>query len=222
MARRESTASLQNRVAEIVHRLENEYPGAEIALRYETPFQLLIATILSAQCTDARVNIVTRDLFKDSPTPEAFLALSTEALERMIFQTGFYRNKAKSIRGACAAIVEEFGGEVPGAMESLLRLPGVGRKTANVLLGHCFDTPGIVVDTHVNRISNLLGLVKNNNPDEIEEKLMKIVAKKKWVRFSHLLASHGRAVCVARRPKCNTCILADLCPGRKGGSTRSA
>lgn len=210
----ESLISRKRRAAEIVRRLEAQYPSAEIALHYQTPFQLLVATILAAQCTDERVNMVTPTLFQRYPTPAAFLETPIEDLERMIFQTGFYRNKAKSIRGACEMIVEEFGGNVPGTMEELLRLPGVGRKTANVLLGHCFNTPGIVVDTHVKRISNLLGLVKSDDPKKIEQKLMTVIPGEKWIIFSHLLATHGRAVCVARRPKCAVCVVADLCPGK--------
>ena len=202
----------KKRVAEIIAILERTYPTSQIALHYESPFQLLIATILSAQCTDERVNMVTPGLFEAYPTPQDILSAPVEELEQAIFSTGFYRNKAKSIRGACAALVEKHGGEVPTTMEELTKLPGVGRKTANVLLGHCFDVPGIVVDTHVKRISNLLGLVKSNNPDVIEKELEKIVPEEKWVQFSHLLADHGRAICVARRPKCGECPIALLCP----------
>jgi endonuclease-3 len=173
---------------------------------------LLIATILSAQCTDARVNTVTPGLFAKYPTPQAFLDAPVEELEQAIFSTGFYRNKAKSIRNACTTLIENFGGEVPGRMEDLLTLPGVGRKTANVLLGHCFDTAGVVVDTHVKRISNLLALVDSEDPEKIEQQLMQILPEEKWTRFSHLLAEHGRAICIARRPKCEICPLADLCP----------
>lgn len=211
----ESLTSRTTRAAEIVRRLEQEYPDAEIALHFRTPFELLVATILAAQCTDERVNMVTPTLFQRYPTPTAFLDAPIEDLERMIFQTGFYRNKAKSIRGACALILEEYGGEVPSTMDELLRIPGVGRKTANVLLGHCFDTPGLVVDTHVKRISNLLRLARSEDPEKIERQLMKVLSKEKWIRFSHLIATHGRAVCVARRPKCEQCVIADLCPGRK-------
>lgn len=211
----ESLTSRKVRAAEIVRRLEREYPAAGIALRYRTPFQLLVATILAAQCTDERVNMVTPALFERYLTPESFLEGSIEELEGMIFQTGFYRNKAKSIRGACTVITRDFGGEVPGTMEDLLRLPGVGRKTANVLLGHCFGTPGVVVDTHVRRISNLMKLARSEDPEEIERGLMKVLPKEKWVLFSHLIATHGRAVCIARRPQCAMCAVADLCPGRK-------
>jgi endonuclease-3 len=209
---RESQKSRRERALRIVDILEETYPQSEIALHYETPFQLLVATILAAQCTDARVNTVTPGLFEKYPSPQAFLDAPVEELEQSIFSTGFYRNKAKSIRNACAVLLENFGGEVPSTMEGLLTLPGVGRKTANVLLGHCFQTPGIVVDTHVKRISNLLGLVDSEDPEKIEEQLMGILPQEKWVRFSHLLANHGRAICIARRPQCGICPIALLCP----------
>jgi len=209
---KESLASRRQRAAEIIGVLETSYPDSGIALHYETPFQLLIATILAAQCTDARVNMVTPQLFATYPTPQAFLDAPVEELEQAIFSTGFYRNKAKSIRNACATLVEKFGGEVPRTMEELLTLPGVGRKTANVLLGHCFDTPGVVVDTHVKRISNLLALADADDPEKIELQLMEVLPREKWVKFSHLLADHGRAVCIARRPKCGECPIAPLCP----------
>jgi endonuclease-3 len=212
LKRNESKTKRRERTAAIVHTLEETYPQAQIALRYESPFQLLVATILAAQCTDARVNTVTPALFAKYPTPRAFLDAPQEELEQAIFSTGFYRNKAKSIRNACTMLLERFGGEVPGDMESLLELPGVGRKTANVLLGHCFEVPGIVVDTHVKRISNLLGLVDSEDPDKIELELMEVVPPEKWVRYSHLVAEHGRQICVARRPHCSRCPLFDLCP----------
>ena len=198
--------------AEIIAILERTYSEAKIALHYETPFQLLIATILSAQCTDERVNKVTPGLFEQYPTPQDFLHAPIEELEQAIFSTGFYRNKAKSIHGACQGLIERHGGEVPQTMEELVKLPGVGRKTANVLLGHCFGTPGIVVDTHVKRISNLLGLADSSNPNVIEKQLEEAIPEEKWVKFSHLLAEHGRAICIARRPQCRECPLSLLCP----------
>ncbi|MEP7217757.1 MAG: endonuclease III [Bacteroidota bacterium] len=192
--------------------LAEAYPESGIALHFRSPFELLVATILAAQCTDARVNTITPGLFAQYPTPEAFLAAPVEELERAIFSSGFYRNKAKSIRNASADIIERFGGAVPGTMEELLMLPGVGRKTANVILGHCFGTPGMVVDTHVKRISNLLGLAHSGDPDKIEAELMELLPEETWMLFSHLLANHGRAICIARRPKCEACPVADLCP----------
>ncbi len=213
----ESQKVKRERTAAIIAALERTYPEAGIALRYESPFQLLIATILSAQCTDERVNMVTPGLFEKYPTPQAFLDAPVEELEQAIFSTGFYRNKAKSIRGACMALLEIHDGQVPETMEELTKLPGVGRKTANVLLGHCFEVPGIVVDTHVKRISTLLGLVDSANPDVIEKELEEVVPSEKWVKFSHLLAEHGRAICIARRPKCAECPIAVLCPSAVPG-----
>ncbi len=209
---RESLKARRERTAEIIRVLEETYPNSRIALNFETPFQLLIATILAAQCTDARVNMVTPVLFAEYPDPRAFVDAPQEELEKAIFSTGFYRNKAKSIKATSAALLERFNGEVPGTMEELVSLPGVGRKTANVLLGHCFNAPGIVVDTHVKRISNLLGLVATEDPEKIEYALLEVVPLEKQVKFSHLLADHGRAICVARRPKCGICPIAHLCP----------
>jgi len=217
---RESIASRRLRASEIVRRLHLEYPSVRIALDFETPFQLLIATILAAQCTDARVNLVTPELFHRYPTPASFLEGPIEELQELIYQTGFFRQKAKSIRGACKVLVEEFNGEIPRTMEELLRLPGVGRKTANVILGNCFGIPGIVVDTHVKRISNLLRLVKEDDPDRIEAGLMKVVDKEHWIILGHLIATHGRTICVARRPRCGECVIADLCPGNMSAQRR--
>lgn len=209
---RESLKARQERTVEIIRILEMTYPHSEIALDFKTPFQLLVATILSAQCTDARVNMVTPALFAEYPSPQAFVDATQEEIEKAVFSTGFYRNKAKSIRATSQALLDRFGGKVPGTMEELLTLPGVGRKTANVILSHCFDKPGMVVDTHVKRISNLLGLVKTEDPEKIEFALMEVTPEKKWRKFSHLLAEHGRAICVARRPKCSQCPIARLCP----------
>ncbi len=207
-----SKEKLINRVNVIIEKLENEYTDAKIALDYNTPFELLIATILAAQCTDLRVNLVTPKLFEKFPTPHHYIKATLEEIEKEIFSTGFYKNKAKSIQNASYEIVNNFGGEVPNTMENLLKLRGVGRKTANVILGHCFNKPVIVVDTHVKRISNLLSLVNSNSADEIEFELLKIIQENKQTNFSHLIANHGRAICIARRPKCSICVINKLCP----------
>ncbi len=208
----ETYQARRERAAAIVGILKESYPESKIVLHFENPFQLLVATILAAQCTDLRVNMVTPELFRNHPTPQAFLALPIEELEKAIFSTGFYRNKAKSIKATSAALMEQFGGEVPRTIEELVTLPGVGRKTANVIMGHCFDVPGVVVDTHVKRISNLLGLVSSEDPDKIEAELEALLPQEDWVRFSHMIADHGRAVCVARRPQCGICPISGLCP----------
>ena len=200
------------RMSEVIKRLSILYPDVKIQLDFGNPFELLIATILSAQCTDARVNIVTESLFKKYFSPEDYLKVPAEELERDIFSTGFYKAKAKNIRGACERIITIFNGQVPENMEDLLTLPGVGRKTANVVLGHCFNTPGIVVDTHVTRISNMLGFADNTDAVKIEYKLMEIIEKELWVTFTHYFINHGRNTCIARRPKCNECSISDLCP----------
>jgi endonuclease-3 len=203
----------KKRTATIIRRLDRLYPDPKCALDHETPFELLVATILSAQCTDERVNKVTKTLFRKYRRPTDFLDVSAEELESDIFPTGFYRNKAKSIRGASAMIVEEFGGEVPATMEELLRLPGVARKTANVVLGNAFGKcEGIVVDTHVGRLSRRLGLTGHDDPVKVELDLVELVPRKRWVDFSHLLILHGRAICHARSPRCAECALLDLCP----------
>ena len=197
----------------ILRRLKKHYPDATCALNFASPFELLVATILSAQCTDERVNKVTVELFRKYRTPEDYLAVEQEELEKDIFTTGFYRNKAKSIRGACRIIVDDFGGEVPRTMDELLRLPGVARKTANVVLGTAYGlASGVVVDTHVGRLSRRLGLTEHEDPEKVERDLMEIVPRKDWVAFSHMLVLHGRRVCVARSPKCGECFLNDICP----------
>lgn len=201
----------KERIAEIISILSKKYPDVKIQLDHTSSFELLIATILSAQCTDARVNIVTKDLFKKYLKPEDYLKVPIEELEKDIFSTGFYKAKAKNIRGACRMIIEQFNGNVPDNMEDLTKLPGVGRKTANVILGHCFNIPGIVVDTHVIRISNLLGFVDTTDAYKIEMELMKIIDKELWVIFTHYFINHGRNTCIARRPKCNECEVAHLC-----------
>ncbi|MCK5087902.1 MAG: endonuclease III [Melioribacteraceae bacterium] len=200
------------RAEKIIDILRKEYPAVEPALQYSTPFELLISTILSAQCTDARVNIVTKDLFKKYKMPRDYINAENKELEKDIFSTGFYRQKAKSIKGCCSELVEKFNGKVPKDFEKLTQLPGVGRKTASVVAGNAFGIPAIAVDTHVKRLSNLLGFIDSDNPDKIEIKLKELVREKDWINTSHWLMSHGRAVCVARRPKCFECILAKLCP----------
>ena len=201
----------KERIAEIISILSKKYPDVKIQLDHKSTFELLIATILSAQCTDARVNIVTKDLFNKYLTPEDYLQVPIEILEKDIFSTGFYKAKAKNIRGASEMIINQFSGNVPDNMDDLIKLPGVGRKTANVILGHCFNIPGIVVDTHVIRISNLLGFVETTDAYKIEMELMKLIDKKLWVIFTHYYINHGRNTCVARRPKCNECEISHLC-----------
>ncbi len=202
----------KNRVLSIIEILKNEYPEAKIRLNYSNPFNLLVATILSAQCTDDRVNIVTKDLFNELKSPEDFVKIPQEHLEKMIYSTGFYKAKAKNIKAMSEIISNEFKGRVPNNMDDLLKLPGVGRKTANVILGHCFKPAGITVDTHVKRISYRLGLTKSKNPLIIEKDLIALVPKKYWTLITHLLINHGRKICKARKPKCNDCKLNHLCP----------
>jgi endonuclease-3 len=201
------------RTAEIIERLRKAYPDAHCALNHTSPFELLIATILSAQCTDIRVNIVTADLFRKYRGPADFLHVSQIELEQDIHSTGFFRNKAKNIQAACRRIIDVFGGEVPTNMEDLLTLGGVARKTANVVLGNAFGiASGVVVDTHVGRLSRRLGLTENENAEKVERDLSQLVPKKHWVMFPHWMIYHGRQVCDARKPKCAACTLADICP----------
>ena len=200
------------RVRAILAKLDEAYPSATCALEHENPFQLLIATILSAQCTDVRVNEVTRTLFKKYPRPEDFAYANPRDLEAEIRPTGFFRSKTKSIQGASKKIVEEFSGEVPRTMEQLLTLPGVARKTANVVLGTAFGIPsGIVVDTHVQRVTGRLDLTRNTDPKKIEQDLMAIIPRDKWIIFAHQLIWHGRRVCQARKPRCMECNLERIC-----------
>lgn len=203
---------IKKRASLIFDILKEEYPVVKPALDYTSPFELLIATILSAQCTDARVNIVTKDLFKKYRKPEDYISVPQEELEKDIFSTGFYRQKAKSIKNCCSELIEKFNGEVPADFEKLNSLSGVGRKTASVVAGNAFGIPAIAVDTHVKRLSNLLGFVKTGNPEKIEAELKNILPETLWVDSSHLLATHGRNVCIARRPKCNICKIGFLCP----------
>jgi endonuclease III len=202
----------KDRATKIFKLLKKEYPQAEIALEFYNPFQLLISTILSAQCTDERVNIVTKGLFKKYKSPKDFLSVSNEELEKDIFSTGFYRQKAKSIKTCCKYLIDKHNGVVPSDFEALIKLPGVGRKTASVIAGNAFGIPAIAVDTHVKRLSNLLGFIKSEDPEKIELRLKELLPKKDWVDSSHLLATHGRKICIARRPKCLECVLGDLCP----------
>ncbi len=208
-------ATNKARMAKILRRLEKAIPQAKVALAHQNPFELLVATILSAQCTDARVNQVTPKLFSLYKTPSDFVKMSSVALEAIIRSTGFYKNKAKSIMGAAQKIVERFCGEVPSTMEALLTLPGVGRKTANVVLGHAFGVPGVVVDTHVRRVANRLGLTQSQNPDHIEGDLGLLMPKSKWIDGGSRLLLHGRHVCRARTPLCRGCTLFNLCPNEE-------
>jgi endonuclease III len=199
--------------AEILERLRATYPDAQCALHHRNAFELLCATILSAQCTDARVNLVTPVLFSRYPTSQALAAARPEDVERIIMSTGFFRNKTKSLIGMAQALVAEHGGEVPHTMEQIRVLPGVGRKTANVILGNAFGiNEGVTVDTHVTRLSRLLGLSRQDDPVKIEQDLMPLFPRDDWGLLSHLLIFHGRQVCIARRPRCGECVLASLCP----------
>ncbi len=203
------------RAAKIFEILKNEYPDVKPALEFSTAFELLVATILSAQCTDERVNIVTKDLFKKYKTPQDFVKVDQLELEKDIFSTGFYRQKAKSIKNCCSILVEKFNGEVPVDFDELVKLPGVGRKTASVVLGNAFGIPAIAVDTHVKRISNLLGFIESDDPDKIEIRLKELLPENDWINSSHWLATHGRNICFARKPKCENCPIVELCPGNK-------
>lgn len=205
----------KQRLLKILPILKKMYPNAKIALNYDNPWNLLVAVILSAQCTDVRVNIVTKDLFKKYKKPADYLAIEAEELEQDIRPTGFFRNKAKNIRGAAKKIIEDFDGKVPETMDELLTLPGAGRKTANCILGNAFGVPGITCDTHVIRLSRRLGLSENKDPVKLEFDLMEIVPKRKfggWTMFSHYIIWHGRNTCKARKPDCPNCPIAKHCP----------
>lgn len=192
--------------------LKLEYPEVKSALDFTNPLELLIATILSAQSTDVRVNIVTKDLFKKYRSPKDFVKVSSEELEKDIFSTGFYKQKAKSIKNCCQMLIDEYNGEVPADFDELNKLPGVGRKTASVVAGNAFGIPAIAVDTHVIRLSNLLGFVNIKDPEKIEMKLKDLLPEEEWINSSHRLIYHGRRICIARRPKCLECVLSQLCP----------
>jgi len=206
-------APAAQRIRPIIRKLKRRYPDAKCALHHEDPLELLVATILSAQCTDARVNIVTRDLFVKYRTAADYANADPAVFEQEIRSTGFFRNKTKAILGMAQALVREHSGEVPRSMDALTALPGVGRKTANVVLGNAFGVnEGVVVDTHVHRLSRRLRLTSKNDPAKIEQDLMTLVPRKEWALFSHLLIHHGRQVCQARVPKCEICPVNDLCP----------
>ena len=210
--KKSAKATAPERVAAILAALRKAYPDVVCALHHRNAWELTVATILSAQCTDVRVNLVTPALFKAFPTPKAMAAASLPELEELIRTTGFFRNKAKSIQGAARVVTEEFGGKVPQTMEEILRLPGVARKTGNVVLGSWYGIAvGVVVDTHVMRLSRRLELTKETSPEKVEQDLMKIIPQDRWIAFSHELIHHGRQVCVARKPKCVDCTLEKLC-----------
>ena len=212
--------SKKQRAHEILQRLHQDYPDADCSLDYETPVQLLVATILSAQCTDVRVNLVTPALFGKYPDASSLAAAEREDIESLVKTTGFYRNKAKHIQGACHRIVTEFEGKVPATMEELLTLPGVARKTANVVLANAFGiNHGVTVDTHVKRVCKRLGLTPHSDPGKVEQDLMKLLPQPEWENWSIRIIYHGRAICSARKPLCDRCFLADLCPmGRKANA----
>ncbi|HJS24051.1 MAG TPA: endonuclease III [Pyrinomonadaceae bacterium] len=211
--KRESLEELKARTRAIIRRLKRAYPDATCSLNHTNPFELLVATILSAQCTDERVNMVTADLFRKYRKPEDYLNVSPRELEKDIQSTGFFRNKTKSIQGASKMLTEQYGGQVPHTMEELLELPGVARKTANVVLGNAFDIhAGVVVDTHVTRLSHRLALTQQKTAEKIEQDLIPIVPKKDWVIFPHLMIYHGRKICKARNPLCAECTIEKQCP----------
>jgi endonuclease III len=213
---RESRAAKAERAREVYDLLLEEYPDATCALTHRNAYELTVATILSAQCTDERVNMVTPELFREYPDPESLAGARQEDVERIIHSTGFYRNKAKNLIGMAEAVVEEHGGQVPRSMKELVRLPGVGRKTANVILGNAFGiNEGVVVDTHVKRLSNRLRFTRHDDPVKIEKDLAKLFPREAWTMLAHLLIFHGRVVCVARKPRCEKCVVAHLCPSSR-------
>jgi endonuclease-3 len=214
--KKRSGKELETHALEILARLRREYPDAHCELDFETPLQLLIATILSAQCTDKRVNMVTPYLFRTYPDAKSLASANADELENMIRSTGFFRNKTRSLLGMSAAVAEKHGGNVPSAMSELVNLPGVGRKTANVVLGNAFNiNEGIVVDTHVGRLSVRLGLTNETDPVKVEQALMPLIPREDWTLVAHLLIFHGRRVCLARTPRCESCVLADVCPSAR-------
>jgi endonuclease-3 len=211
--RKEPLDALKKRTREIIRKLKRAYPDAKCSLNHTSPFELLVATILSAQCTDERVNIVTADLFRKYRGPQDYLNVSPRELEKDIQSTGFFRNKTRSIQGTSKMLLDDYGGRVPQTMDELLELPGVARKTANVVLGNAFDIKsGVVVDTHVTRLSHRLGLSQEKDPTKIERDLVELVTRKDWVIFPHLLIAHGRKICRARNPLCDECPVEKPCP----------
>jgi endonuclease III len=206
-------ASVEQRAPEIIRILSETYPGAKVALNFSNPLEMLVATILSAQCTDEKVNEVTATLFRKYRTPEDYLKVPEEELKADIKPTGFFNQKAIAIREACRRIVEAYDGEVPNTMEDLITLRGVARKTANIVLGNSFGiVEGIAVDTHVKRVANRLGFSERSDPDKIEQDLMRVIPQERWFDFTYVLIDHGRAICVARRPRCEECPVNHLCP----------
>lgn len=216
MSPKETKAARARRAAELFARLAAEYPDAHCELDYRTPYQLLVATILSAQCTDVRVNLVTPEFFRRYPTPRALARAEREDVEALIRSTGFFRNKAKSLLGMAQALTQHHGGEVPRQMATLRELPGVGRKTANVILGNAYGiNEGVTVDTHVARLSARLRLSRQQTPEKIEQDLMALFPRADWALLSHLLIWHGRRVCIARKPRCEACVINELCPSAR-------
>jgi endonuclease-3 len=207
-----SSKSLRNQARRILRLLANQYPDAHCALHHDNALQLLIATILSAQCTDVRVNMITPALFARYPDARAFAGAEPGELERAIQSTGFFRNKTRNIIACCRTLMDKYDGKVPGTMDELVPLPGVGRKTANVILGNAFGVPGITVDTHVGRLSRRMGLTPETDPEKVERDLMQLIPQKEWTMFSHRMIFHGRQVCRARKPDCEGCKLAKVCP----------
>lgn len=208
----ETNQNIKSRALKILEILSNEYPDAGCHLDYKDPFQLLISTLLAAQCTDERVNMVMVPLYKKYKTPSDFLKLKPEELENELRSINFYRNKTKSVLSCCASLVNDHNGEVPNTMDELIKLAGVGRKTANVVLGNCFDMPAIMTDTHLNRVSQRLGLTQSDKPEKIEMELKEIIPDNMQVKYSHVIGQHGRTICKAKKPLCNECVVCKLCP----------
>ncbi len=206
------TNSEIKRARKILSILKKEYPAVKPALESNSPFELLISTILSAQCTDERVNIVTITLFKKYKKLDDYINVSDEELQKDIYSTGFYKQKTKSIKNCCSALINKYNGKVPKDFNNLVKLPGVGRKTASVVAGNAFGIPAVAVDTHVKRLSNLLGFINTNNVEKIEERLKELFLEEDWINLTHWLMAHGRKVCIARRPKCTECVIGNLCP----------